>query len=141
MHVFDHSFRSLLFVYSRRAQSGASRSVKRRPMETSPMDSKHSSVAPTAESNLSSCTGNTSIADIRKGTTKGTPLLKRSLLQTARFYFAFQRIAFLRSWERERVFLWTEMDSFTFLFLIFWVLGELERKKENFFCDVFYNYL
>lgn len=140
MHVFDHSFRSLLFVYSRRAQSGASRSVKRRPMETSPMDSKHSSVAPTAESNLSSCTGNRSIADIRKGTTKGTPLLKSAYSKPPDFILLFNESPFYDR-ERERVFLWTEMDSFTFLFLIFWVLGELERKKENFFCDVFYNYL
>lgn len=93
-----------------------------------PMDSKYSSVAPTTESNLSS-----SMEEIQpwpiygKGDDKGSSSAEERLLQTARFYFAFQRIVFftIMKDERERegsIFV-DEMDFFFFFnFLSHWMI-------------------
>lgn len=54
VHVFDHSFRSLFFVYAEHKVARVK--VLNGDQWRLPMDSKHSSVAPTTESNLSSST-------------------------------------------------------------------------------------
>lgn len=95
-----------------------------------PMDSKYSSVAPTTESNLSS-----SMEEIQpwpiygKGDDKGSSSAEERLLQTARFYFAFQRIVFFTITKDERkregsIFV-DEMDFF--FFFNFLSIGWLER--------------
>lgn len=134
MHVFDHSF--TLYAEHKVARVKVLKDDQWRP----PMDSKHSSVAPTTESNLSSSTvftGNTTIADIRKGTTKGAPLLKSAYSKPPDFILLF-RESFFYERERESIFV-DEMDSF-FFFFNFLSIGWLKRKNENFFCILIYFY-
>lgn len=71
---------------------------------------------------------------------KGSSSTEERLLQTARFYFAFQRIVFFairERWEREGGGIVDEMDFF-FFFFNFLSIGWLERKNENFFCNIFF---
>lgn len=97
-----------------------------------PTDSKHSNVAPTAESNLSSSTGNTSIADIRKGTTKGTPLLKSAYSKNLQILFCFSTNR-LFTIVREKEYFCGRDGFVHFSFLIFWLLDGIRKEGEEFF--------
>lgn len=71
---------------------------------------------------------------------KGSSSTEERLLQTARFYFAFQRIVFfaIRERERERGRRDSGRDGFLFFLFNFLSIGWLERKNENFFCNIFF---
>lgn len=139
VHVFDHSFRSLFFVYAEHKLARVK--VLNGDQWRLPMDSKHSSVTPTTESNLSSSTEEIQPSPIYEKGRQRELLYWRAPTPNRQILFCFSANRLFcdqrKMREREGGGIVDEMDFF-FFFFNFLSIGWLERKNENFFCNIFF---